>query len=407
MYSLVTSITILRTKSATATLQDLSSVPIRSLTSIYKKCILVLTHPDVNIKLRLDINDIQDMLLDYSVELTVADFLTTIGSTSLPTIVGDETFTINHVFASEVYNAGFKASLGGIADVDILLTKVDLDYTVAFDHLLATVNGLLHLTDHDSTSLKILGGGSSVKRYPAEDVSLLSFSSIGAVTQVPIVASQISAYITGSYANGIYVSLPDVDLSNKTLCMALAGIFHTPDSDLFTIVGTNLLYIDVSKIPFDKLYLATYDKLDWSSVYTAMGLPKEVLPACDINQFTKDSVIEAFFTLPNTFVIALDTDNLTVSRTPLEQTGLAGRHYSYQPVKYPVQFHNGLMPTYTLHEGKYGKYAVATKSTVNSTYLHLTRNIPEDDGFIDPNVYHKGNNPYAPLYVLDITSAKI
>lgn len=395
---------------------DIRNTLVRDLMTTYSRCILILSHPAIDHEVSLDVAEVNDSFYQYDPDLTVLTWLTAVGEGDLPFDTTVPKVVKASAIASESFAAGYKIErvhpLSGEGNeypeselTQLRLTRPDTDYMDMFDHCLANVNGLLHLTDAGTDGFRIIDGGKSVRHSGRNEVGLISFKSVGKVECFPITPEMITGRKGLPLVEGAVITAPDADFSDKYVMVVVGGFLHCGGKQ-YKVVGDNSVLLEWWKLPIHRRYNDTRKLIDWTPVTSLMDRNTEHTGALDIGLMSSDECIKAYLTMSNTFIITIETENLFFDNIPVERTGLAGRYYSYVPPVKPLVLFNGMLPPYTIH-GQNGVYCLAVDSNNMPKYLHDTRNVMEEDPYQNDAMVHAPNKEYASAYFLDIFNERL
>lgn len=410
MFTYVTAMASLRGANQRLTTTNVGNTKVRELMTTYSQCILILSNPALQSNVSLDVSKVVSLFLQYDPDLTVKTWLTAHGNKDLPFDTKIPVVKKSNAKASEAFKAGFDIQRVHPTSGDgnqypdselthLRLTRPDTDYTQLFNYSLASVNGLLHLTDAGADGYRIIDGGKSVWQSNLNDVGLISFASVGKVACFPIKATAI----TGRglpLAKGCVLKAAGADFSNKFVMISVGGILHVANQQ-YKVMGKDTLLLEWWKLPIHRIYHQTRHLVDWTPVTKLMNQNPNHPGGFDIKLMQTDACIKAFLTMPQTFIITVDVPNLFFDYTPVERTGLHGRYYSYVPPVMPLVLDNGFLPPYTIH-GNNGVYCLAIDATNRAKYLHDTRNVYEDEQYVTDAMAMAPNKEYQDAYFLDM-----
>lgn len=416
MFTFVKAMASLRGANQRLAEADIQNTLVRDLMTMYSQCILILSHPSLDHEVSLDVSLVSDRFYQSSPDLTVAGWLTFIGDEDLPFETTVPTVVKASALASEAYAAGYKLEMvhplsgdgNEYPDVELThlrLTRPDTDYMDVFDHCLASVNGLLHLTDAGADGWRIIDGGKSVQLSGRNEVGLISFKALGKIECFPITPEMVTGRKGLPLVEGAVITAPGVDFGDKYVMAVVGGYLHT-EGHQYKVVGDGSVLIEWWKLPIHRRYNDTRKLIDWSPVTDLMDRNTEHTGALDIALMNSDECIKAYLTMSNTFIITVDSPNLFFENIPVERTGLAGRYYSYTPPIKPLVLYNGFLPPYTIH-GQGGMYCMAVDANNMPHYLHDTRNVMEDDAYQNDAKVYAPNKEYASAYFMDIFNERL
>lgn len=363
---------------------NVGDVFIRSLAESYQGVYLILSHPSVDHKLGLNLADVASLLSAIRPDITVKQWLVSLGNASLPTSAQVPTISAKVAKYSDIFDAGYDVELAPevmAADTplteadlkDLRVTKHDVDYKLLFDSCLVTVNGLLHRTDFDTQSFVVRKGGESVVRSNLNQVGLISFRDIGKVTQLPITEEMIynpDPYTT--LAQAVYLTLPEgVDLSTQSVMLSIAGHLHVLGAG-YQVVGPREIKLDTARLPLAERYYAARKLINLDSVDKTLSLNNDKFGTVGYTDFYDDATVKAFLTLPQSFVILVDSPRLYVERHKLEYTGIPGRYLAREQPKYPLFLNDGRLPEYVAVP-ETGLWSIAVQDNFTTRYAFTKR----------------------------------
>lgn len=416
MFTFVRAMASLRGANQRLATADIRNTLVRDLMTTYSQCILILSHPAIDHEVSLDVSKVVDLFYQASPDLTVAAWLTSLGDADIPFDVTVPTVEKTSALAAEVYAAGFKvervhphagdgSEYPDVELTDLRLTRDKTDYMDVFNHCLASVNGLLHLTDAGTDGYRIIDGGKSVRMSGRNEVGLISFANLGKIEMFPITADMVTGRKGLPLVEGAVITAPKADFSNKYVMVVIGGYLHTQGYG-YKVVGDNSVMVEWWKLPIHRRYNDTRKMIDWSPVTSLMDRNVNHTGALDIALMNSDECIKAYLTMSNTFIITVETPNLFFDNIPVERTGLSGRYYAHtKPIK-PLVLGNGFLPPYTIH-GQYGMYCLAVDHNNAPRYLHDTRNVNEDEAYENDSVIHAPNKEYISAYFMDIFNERL
>lgn len=416
MFSFVRAMASLRGANQRLTELDIRNTLVRDLMTTYSQCILILSHPAIDTEVSLDVSKVADSFYQLSPDLTVTTWLAANGAGDLPFEVTVPTVVKTSALASEAYAAGYKMErvhpLSGEGNeypdpelTHLRLTRPNTDYMDVFNHCLASVNGLLHLTDAGTDGFRVIDGGRSIRHSGRNEVGLISFKNIGKIECYPITPDMITGRKGLPLNEGAVITAPDANFDNKYVMVVVGGYLHT-DGHQYKVVGENSVLLEWWKLPIWRRYNDSRKLIDWTPVTSLMDRNTEHTGALDVQLMNTDACIKAYLSMSNTFIIAVETENLFFENIPVERTGLAGRYYSYVPPIKPLVLANGFLPPYTIH-GQGGMYCMAVDANNLPKYLHDTRNVMEEDAYQNDAMVHAPNKEYTSAYFMDIFSERL
>lgn len=359
MYELKAGLVKSRVLGSTFEEKDLSSYKVKKLLTDYYEAYLVLTHFAITGETTLRIKDVERMIVILDSDPTVLEWLTMIGNTSLPVVNGLPKVSRKSVLARDVWQAGFTATLcvskgnpnNDATDADkddIWLTRKDTDYLASQPHSLTTINGLLHRLDGDMHGLYIKDGGITFRRSNQALLGMFSFESVGNITTHTITADMIyHPSPSGKLSDSSYIKLP-FDASGKVVGVSIGGYLHLVSNDI-QLTGDRSLKILMNRIPYFERYMVARKLIDMSSMERFHTVNEDPV-LYDTVGFNSDECIKELLTLSQSFLIEVDTPNMSVVHIKTVNTGLPGRFYHHEQPNYPLRTQLGLLPSYVKQE---------------------------------------------------------
>lgn len=326
---------------------------------------------------------------------TIVQWLLNNGNNTLPTTLVPPTFTYHRAQFYDATYAGFKALPGNVhyhpdteltydQKKDVFLIKSGVDYETIRDRCLFTVNGYIHYADASANGIVLYDAMRSLKNLNKNLIGIVDFQRLGALSFHPIQPEWISKRSEAlPYHDVVYLDVPEYT-AGKQILLSIGGFLHVDDK-LFTLVGDRTLKIDFKRFNWlERFYLLNETHgVDWS------GLEHNG------DTFAKDGVysdetLVKLFTLPQSFIIVLDSPQLFVSRLPVEQTNLAGLYYSHEKIGLPLIGGEGLLKEY-----KHGRYDGQWSLEIDG-YLTRTNVLHSTGWWTESDVTHNTQDPNKP-----------
>lgn len=311
-------------------------------------------------------------------------------------------FTQAYSFMMRGTNSNFSNDENLLPDqkTDILLYRNDItDYTSIVNKSLVTVNGLLFRAwPVDGEGILLNGAGKYASKLNDNRVGLIDFSNIGDIATYPITEGMIKGGGDSlPLYRGFFIDV-DVSLSGKTPALVIAGKLYILDTAV-QVIGETRLRIDMTKINLLNHYYETYEHVDYGTIPLSTD-------ANDVDQtvaaeFLTDTVIKAFFTHFQSFLVTIDSVNLTKELMPLKHTHIPEVYLSPTSAHpdLPVVIGNGFISEYTLFE-RDGFWALSIPRFLRSNQFYET--IPNEDRSLvrDQRYGYNAYRPAAANYLL-------
>lgn len=336
---------------------DLSDVPIKSLDQTHGDVWLLITYPSFNGTKGLRLDSIQNLLNNATPTVTVSEWLTAVGNTTLPFADSIPSFSEGYVRYTNAWHAGYQidpiSRIGTLEQggskwdkQDLLIRRDDIDPEYLARNALFTVNGLFHIAEYGPQGVHLHNGNLSLRHANDNQVGVHSFADVGEVNYVPITDEMITAQHTNAPLHkGVYVTLPEsVDMMGKTYLLVLGGYLQALGKT-YTRVGERTYRIELPNLMLLERYYDSWDDLDLSS---GSGLTEyEHNPSLlGVNELSQDSKIRHYLTLSQSFLVEVNAETFFQELIPLESAKLPGRYYDYEVTHYPVVGAYGRMLEY-------------------------------------------------------------
>ena len=336
--------------------KDLSQTTLRDLRDLYDEVWLFVDQYSFSAPRAVWFGDLVDQTYDDDPSLTIVDWLTQIDNQTLPFRDEPPRFNARYVKYTHGWMAGYdfvpvKAPGtppgGGSAfdKPDLHVTKDGKSGTALGQYGLFTINGLYHVTDYNQHGAYIVGGNSTLRRANDNQIGVTSFEDVGVIRCVPITAAMVSSAGTDrGLIKGAYITLPDtVDLENKTVLLVIGGYLQVL-SKTYTRVADRSWRVELAHLNLMERYYDTQDELDYSSLGLSVYEANPTL--ISRAEFESDAALTAYLTLPQSFMVIVDSPMFFQEHRVLEPAGLPGRYYSRTVEPYPVMGNSGRLLEY-------------------------------------------------------------
>lgn len=313
---------------------DAGDVNVRQLLNNNSEVWLTLSNDHYDGTRALDLFLLKETIYQTDPDLTVNEWLSSIGNETLPTIDRNIVVKYFSALAMDAYDAGYvvKHSTGRIeqdddvADyelTDLSLQKVGVDTVAMRNHVLATVGGYWHLVDGDSNAYYVKDGGKTAQLCGRSNVGLTSLDRVSAFTQIPLSTCEITA--TDAWLkDGIHITTQH-SLKDRTVWLSVGGHLLYLGRE-YSIVGEHTVRLDWDRLGFYKRYLRARQSIDMGSVDSLTGIGPGV-GLVSRQRMDEDDVIKAVMNLSQSFLVVLEEPSITTELTFLEDAGLPGKWY--------------------------------------------------------------------------------
>lgn len=377
MYQYRNAVALARTIGAQWTPVDIDDILVYDIFAIYSQIVLELDTIYLDDPICVNMDQFRMEYSSYNGTLNA--LLSAIGNRALVTVPSLPNTELAFAKYSDAFRAEYKVALGlagqnlpaNYPDADkrdLIVTRpnYNTDMTLLHTHCLVTVNGLLHMTDANSTSAYVYDGGMSLYKSKCNHLGILSFLDIGTVQKIPVNPDNVFAQEADNILrNKMYLYL-DQDTSNKTVLFSLGGYLLLPEEGIFTQTGPNVFCLNISAMPLLERYFESSKYLD----FTSLGLDILVDDPDRISaeQFYTDAVLKKYVTLSQSFFIVIDTPNLVTNKINIRHSNLPGMFTCYQDPVYPLFVGYGKMAEYWKTEED-GHWSVSVQDSFYRNYV--------------------------------------
>lgn len=370
---------------------DISVMPIVDIFSDYAKVVVELTNTALTGPVYVDFDAFKDK---YGTSgLNISEALYELGDITLPYVPSFPNAKVKYCRYSDAFRAGYKMALcdagrfyppnypkEDLRDLAITRPNYPTDISLLHRHCLVTVNGFLHMTDTDNNYCYVYKGADSLRKSNLNQVGIVSFLDVARLEKKPIAPETIFAQNEGEpYKYKTYLQL-DGDLSNKYVLLSLGGYLMFPGEPGFEQVNDNVFAVNFNAFPFLERVFESSNYLDLTSL--GLDVDPNLPEVINVQELFSDEVLVKYLTLPQTFFIVLDTDNLFFNKIALRNSNLPGMFTAYQEPQAPLIVGYGKMAEYwKIHED--GHWAVNVTDSYYRNYAFNGRN-PADLGNVGP-----------------------
>lgn len=324
---------------------DVAMMQINDLLSQYSDVYLTLFHQPTNHNVFVSLDEIRDFIRPSTESRTLSEWLVENGNRTLPTRPSLPSTTPKRMYCNEIFRAGYDAKPADISRSpnsnvpesekhDLLISKSDVDFTQWWRYCLVTINGMFHRVIGSQDGLYVLDGNRSANIANQNFASLFSFREMGPIRTIPITPSMV--YKTNDqqkYRNYAYIRLPE-SIENKTVFMVIGGYLH-PMDEIYKVFNDHALRVDFNNMLFPERIYDSKNRINLESLQLEPSDKND--QQYGLEDIYDDSTILAYLTLPQSFIIIIDSPSVYVKRHYLERTDLPGRFLTYKPMpRYPM-----------------------------------------------------------------------
>lgn len=322
---------------------DLSDAPVSTLAAEHGDVWIFITYPLLQGAERaLRFDDVRNQVVGISPTTTLQEWLTALENQSLPLTDELPEFNERLVTYANAWHSGYEiiaigrgvgpdALASKYQKEDLRLNKEGVDPEYLRKHAMVSVNGLYHITEYDHNGVYVREGNNSVRITNDNQIGIHSFAEIGEINYLPITADMIHNKGGDSpLIQGTYLHLPDtVDLHGRTALLVVGGYLQVMDRT-YRRVGDRTWRIQLGRLGLVERYYDSKDRIDLSTVQEHMTYYESNPDLITTSEMVSDDLVMAYLTLPQSFIVLVNTDNLFQEFLPMESSGLPGRWFEHQ-----------------------------------------------------------------------------
>lgn len=337
---------------------DLAAEPIGTLSANYGDVFLYIEYPGAGqpVTKALHWVDVTNLIVNYNPSLTVQQWLTQMGNTTLPFETELPNEKICLVKYAQAWHAGYKVQAKGLngslnQDIsvhykeDLVITHPKFDPQRIRDNCLISVNGYFHLTDWTAEGVRVVDGNKTVLRTNDNQIGLYSFETIGKLKYVPITDEMIIPQNADTPLWDVtFLRLPDdIDLEGKTVLLVTGGYLNVL-SDVYERTNDRIWRLSFGRMMFLNRFIQSSQDMDLTSL--GLTVSKDDPTLLNAQELKEDSVIRAYLKLSQSFFVIVDSPSMFQSFEPVQYLNLPGRFIGSKNEQLPLTGAYGRMLDY-------------------------------------------------------------
>lgn len=376
MYQLVSAIAQLNVAASPWAVVDLSALTLSQIDSTYSDAYLRVKNPFWTADQTMRFSVITKGYVERN--HTIAKFFAANGNNTLPSLNGLAQISKGQVKYADAYWAGYKlnrgktlqnpATIPPVDDADVLIMRKEgVDARVFYKNCLVSINGLIHRTDADSQHVYVLEAAKSNYHSRRNEVGIINFKDIGELEFHPITSDMLfRAHPDQPFANQVFIKAP-VATTDKTAALVMGGYLFLLDNLTFFRTADDIYCLDTQSVPLIDRFFESRQLIDLSS----LDLEFNGLNDAQISraQLFSDEVITKWLTLSQSFLVFIDSPNVSVEREQLAPTRIAKQYLAYEEPKLPLLGGFGLIQPYWVQEDD-GVFSITVGDNVRPHYLY-------------------------------------
>lgn len=413
MYQFIKALVKHRFKDIPPEEHDISTYPVKDLIDEFKEIYFIVYNPYKHREETLKLTDVYKRFENQTLNFT--DWLNTLGNQSLPTLPGIVKLKRVKAYRKDLVKADYKmmpvTPLGPIdeeAHIDLKthlhLSKKNINPRDFHQYCLVSVCGYYHFVEVSDTGIWVNDGMRTMSHAKFNHASVISFKELGTIQTIPITKDMIIKQGDHTLFDKTYLKLPSkYTLDNKVIMLSLGGYLHILDWLTFRRTSDSLIRVDFKNINYEKRIMESADYLNLTHY---LEIPNgQDLRHYSLEDLRKDETLIKYLTMPQSFIIILDRDEVDLDIKPLETLPAPGRYISYTKPEDIMMTGHGKATEYwdVYHDGQY------VVNTHLSPYHHrqFTKTNMEDITTLDDKRIIGKRTEYSDAYLLEISSTDI
>lgn len=332
---------------------DVSNYKLFELFQFFRDLYLHLENPfifgDIFVRLK-------DLEQDYNgSNQTLAELFASDPNLSLPTVTSIPRFEVKSIRYSDSVREGYKCEIAApgyrpyakVSDshkTELLINRTGTSNKDLHEYCLFTVNGYLHNTEYDKDFLYVIQGGKSLMKSGQNTCGITSFERIAKVIKKPMTQFNITRVNADTpMSKKVFITIPS-EFDNMSVMLSLGGYLVIPEENTFFKISDNIWVLNVEKLDIVGRYFESRKYLDYSSLgLTSFGHDRDKLSLIEL---LSDEVLLKYFSMPQSFLIAVDTPNLVYKKHFVRHSSIANRYLAYSNPVQPLFLGRGRQADY-------------------------------------------------------------
>ncbi len=212
------------------------------------------------------------------------------------------------------------------------------------DYCLVTINGFHHMMDYDDRYVYVPEGGRSWRKSRVNTCGLMSFQNIGKVHRKRITFADIGLVNPDvPMSKQVIVSVPE-EFRDMSVMFSIGGYLVTPEENICTRIADDLFIINTEMLDITARYFESGKYLD----FTSLGLSEFSRDQDKVSliELQSDEVMSKYLTLPQSFVIAVETPRLAFQRSYVRHSHIPGQYSHHSNPTSPLFLGRGRQADY-------------------------------------------------------------
>lgn len=363
----------------------ITNLSIAEVIETYQSVLVELKHTSTNEVYSLKISDLDPEI--QASALSLPQWLVKYPTLALPTTDGPLKISYSylnfydawlHEFGVNPINRNYHPEME-IAEelrIDLHLTKPTANYWNMGKYCLYTVNGMVHRGDANGDGVIVFNGAESAAVADDNQLGILDFQHLGEIEVIPITKDMVKTRGGLPLRDGAYIKLPK-SMVGKVPLLVMGGFLHALDK-VYTVVADDLIKINFTEYSWEIKYGEMTEYINVEPIGD-MKLPNGIT---NMQLLWSDDVLRNLLSLPQSFIVLVDTMELHRGEIPLEYAALPGVYYGYAKPTFPILIGNGRLTEFRA-ELQHGVYAINTAGYLLSNLTRETTGFKAGIGYTE------------------------
>lgn len=365
----------------------------------YTKVYLVLANSVLTEDVYVDMDTLRTQYSSYNG--TLEDLLILNGNNTLDTVAALPDTTVKFARYSDAIRAGYKIKPciagqivpEGYPSIDLLDLKVTrepytTDMQLIEDYCLVSVNGYYHWDETANGESFIFNGAVTMRKSNLNHMGIYSFHDVGKLTKIKLDPEEIKPVTDGTFLRDKINFSVTEDLDDKSYILVLGGYLCLPQEGVFWRSGEHGFTLDINRISYKERIFESQQYIDLKSLgLTTFPIGDDVV---SVDQLFSDDVIKKYMTMSQSFLVIVDTPNLTSNKIHVRHSSLPGMFTTYQDPTYPLIVNYGKVAEYWKTE-EAGQWSLSVQDSFLRNYIASQQPVRNGQAVTDNLL---GSNPF-------------
>jgi hypothetical protein len=355
MYTYVKAICLSRSIGSQWQELDLSNYLIYDIYNKFTKVYLELNNIALPQNVYIDLDILKAEFSSYND--TLNDLLIELGNRTLNTVPQLPDTVVKYAKYSDIFRSEYKAKIieagmihpdnypeSELHDVELTRPKYQTDMSLVHSHCLVSVNGYFHMTDTDGSKAYVYNAADTMRKSRTNHMGILSFLDIGELTKVRINKDNITGQTdTSPLSERVYFNIEE-NIDNKSVILVLGGYLIFPSQNVFWQSGNRTFALDLNHIQYIERIYESDMYIDLKQLaLTTDPINEDMI---NVDELWSDRVIKEYMTLSQSFLVIVDTPQLTTNKIFIRHNSMPGMFTAYRDPVYPLIVNYGKLAEY-------------------------------------------------------------